>query len=189
MKARQRGLSLIEAGMALALGLTVLGLSLLGARYYQQNTKAAETVLTVREVTRQINALFGQGRSGYPVGTAVPAELIRVGKLPGTLHATATAGLFEIDGIGFLDIRVDAPVGETRGSQVRLALQFPQGVSGGDSACMQMAKAMRTMAARISATDAQPVDGNGDLLPDAQYQDFWKTRCAQNNMQVIGWTR
>lgn len=184
----QRGVTLMEVSIGMLVGMGVIALVLTGSVAYQNSANGTACVMSVRDLLKQSSTAFGGGRSGYPAGTAVAEELVRLQQLPRTLESTAP-GIFALSGIGQLTHTVPLVGTSTRGTEQQVTLVFSAPVASGNGPCRVYARALRGWATRISDGTTSPVDGQGQILGEAAYETFWESRCAANNAQVVAWFR
>lgn len=174
MKFRQRGYSLLEASIVLALlaGVVTFGLRVAGT--VQQQRHAQTTVLAIQDVLKTVQGVYPDAALiGYPAGIQVAQAVVDHNRAPGPYDSTT--GCFELEGTTTLCLSV-ADSGTGRGPE--LVLGYQQAVGGARAqTCRLVVDTLQPAAIRMEVGTDQPIDAQGYFLRGANWNDFWEDRC------------
>jgi len=180
MKTRQKGISLLEAVLAMAAVAAVMAVAVSQARVAEDRSDALLATEMVRKLISVVQSDYGVA-GPYPAGVVMAGYLARNPRIPSKPFTPAT-GCFAQSGALSLCISVvddGVALGTTTGYGSFWTLSLTTLAAGKTTdACIKAAASARTSMIGARVGSQEPKDGAGQWLHGAEWDAWWRTRCA-----------
>ncbi len=176
-----RGVSLLEAIIALGVIATAAALAISFARVAEDRSSALAKGDYVRQLIEAVTQTYGVNGL-YPAGRLMPDYLATLPSIPSKPYNNLT-GCFALDGITDLCIAVPddgVAIGATTGFgsfwELRVVTK-----AGGSAAqgCVEIARSARTYMLSAGVGADEPRDGDGQWLQGQPWDEWWRQRCDE----------
>ena len=173
---------MIETTLALVVGSAILAAGLsLGIRV-RQEAYTSRVIAATQDVVVGLRAIFGTANQGYPANVNI-AQTLRDQK-QGPAIELRNDGCYVLDGTTELCLSVTDD-GGGRGMAVRMEYNQKMGGSRAQT-CRDLVDVLQRQSMFIEVGAAQPVDGSGQYLRDADWDGFWSSRCSSPLLITFG---